>query len=774
MYLTNQDIKFKSFKDSIHGYIHIPSCIVREIIDTELFQRLHDIEQTGMRSLFPAATHDRFVHSLGTYHLGQYAFNCLKNNAMHIMKDEITNIGDYELKKVIGNVSCTLSDDIITLMWWDKYELLFSLACLLHDCAHTPFSHTFEKYYSLEKFVLSYDWLKDRNGFISDNADLILYNINSIEEIDRLLIESVNSVKFNDDYIDHNTFLFNKLRAKPHEVASSIMVKTEYFDEIIRIQNELLNDNVFVNIDSSKADEIHNNDTEFVIRSILGLKYTNLDMNNSVDYSIKNCIISLLNSNTLDVDNLEYIMRDAYTAGLEMGSFDYQKIFSSLSIMPVDVIDSDFNNKPVNGLWLSGTKLFNNKRYNYKLNHDDILTIKGMWNIKHTQYNESGISDPQESASIDWIEVTPQKAEKNKSNVIDASKIYSIGKLRGNIIPDFVLECNKSTLISGIYTGHISGKIFSVHDSPFNDSEIVRKEYELVYDKSCINLIQKAVDSRNYEQLWIYSNPKVLFQSNFLLHNLLRLSTRYLCCKLHSEETGFGTKKIEFTECNGCSYSRTHDPDKIIPIILGFKTIFNKNDISTLGFFRDIGYQFYRTSDSDIISLYKRIYHENLMLNDLKSDTINSRFNMLFSRQHYSSLWKTYYHYQTIINDLIAKEMTQTDLDGLIRKMLDPHYTSQEDYKVIEDTQIKSILEEKKILSPLIIKSKLIQKRIDRYNTFFKWTESEIKRLSDIIQFDNDSADNENLFYIYGDIDKSHEFKVDEISEIFEEINKSF
>lgn len=63
--------KVKKFRDTIHGYIEIPDIIVSCIIDTEQFQRLRYIEQTSMRPLYPAARHDRFIHSLGVYWLGK-------------------------------------------------------------------------------------------------------------------------------------------------------------------------------------------------------------------------------------------------------------------------------------------------------------------------------------------------------------------------------------------------------------------------------------------------------------------------------------------------------------------------------------------------------------------------------------------------------------------------------------------------------------------------------------------------------------------------------
>ena len=92
----------KVFKDNIHGYIPVPQSLVKEFIDTEIFQRLRYIEQTGMRTLYPSARHDRFIHSLGTYYLGRKAVENLRQNVKR----------DYN----------TIYDDA----FWEKYSFLFS------------------------------------------------------------------------------------------------------------------------------------------------------------------------------------------------------------------------------------------------------------------------------------------------------------------------------------------------------------------------------------------------------------------------------------------------------------------------------------------------------------------------------------------------------------------------------------------------------------------------------------------------------------------------
>lgn len=111
----------KKILDSVHGYINIDEDYCDKIIDTEYFQRLRRIEQTSTRSIFPSARHDRFIHSLGVFHLG-----C---KIIRSLEEKIASLQDDQL---------------------DKHKSTFEsyrLACLLHDVGHAPFSHTFEKYY---------------------------------------------------------------------------------------------------------------------------------------------------------------------------------------------------------------------------------------------------------------------------------------------------------------------------------------------------------------------------------------------------------------------------------------------------------------------------------------------------------------------------------------------------------------------------------------------------------------------------------------------------
>lgn len=160
--------KVKRILDSVHGQIKIPKEWCEKIIDTPHFQRLRRIEQNSCRSVFPSARHDRFIHSLGVYHIGDMI-------ASHI-EDECDVLPE--------NYSQILKT--------------YRLACLLHDVGHTPFSHTFEIFFNEREIRNALDSKLHDEAFSND----LLARTGKLTEhelLSALVAFSVFQEKFHDD-----------------------------------------------------------------------------------------------------------------------------------------------------------------------------------------------------------------------------------------------------------------------------------------------------------------------------------------------------------------------------------------------------------------------------------------------------------------------------------------------------------------------------------------------------------------------------------------------
>lgn len=246
--------KSKIFKDPIYGYIEIPNLLIKNVIDTPVFQRLRRIVQTSYAPLYASALHNRFTHSLGVYHLGRIAINAIIEKAKKSEKN-----------------------------FFKKYQNVFLLACLLHDVGHAPFSHIGEVFY-----------LKEEDDY---------------SEIHTLLKETVNDSKFSEDVPSSKSEF-----AAPHEIMS-VIVGLKQFEKLC--------------IDSGNPIFSSSENRSFFARCITGYVYAEI----TAEMEKLNCLISLLNSPLIDVDKLDYLMRDAYMLGFNSVSIDYKRLLSALQIL---------------------------------------------------------------------------------------------------------------------------------------------------------------------------------------------------------------------------------------------------------------------------------------------------------------------------------------------------------------------------------------------------------------------------------------------------------
>lgn len=104
--------KRKIFNDPVYGFVTLPYEIIFDIIEHPYFQRLRRIKQLGLTNLvYPGALHTRFHHAMGAMHLMELAIEEIRAKGHTISEEEAEAV---------------------------------TLAILLHDIGHGPFSHALE------------------------------------------------------------------------------------------------------------------------------------------------------------------------------------------------------------------------------------------------------------------------------------------------------------------------------------------------------------------------------------------------------------------------------------------------------------------------------------------------------------------------------------------------------------------------------------------------------------------------------------------------------
>jgi uncharacterized protein len=116
------DFKPQRIRDPLHNLIEFRSDQFEQtlwrVIQTRPFQRLRRIRQLGFSELvFPGATHTRFAHSIGVFHVARQLMRVIRG---YIDADRAQLFRDHQAQVALA-------------------------AALVHDVGHGMFSHSFEK-----------------------------------------------------------------------------------------------------------------------------------------------------------------------------------------------------------------------------------------------------------------------------------------------------------------------------------------------------------------------------------------------------------------------------------------------------------------------------------------------------------------------------------------------------------------------------------------------------------------------------------------------------
>ena len=254
----------KCIKDPVYGYIKFEKDTFEKIIDKPMFQRLRRIEQAGYAALFPSSTHNRFVHSLGVFHLARLMIKTLQKAKEFQTQERKSQF------KILG------------------------LAALLHDVGHAPFSHSTEDYY-----------LGPKNDYSTLHKRLAAA-ISSDQTVVKSLMNEFNNRCKTDG------------AAKPHEIMSAIVGIKEFLSKYPDFDNDI--------------------SRSFFARAICGYRYSSkcclrYKHAGKSDHSFSNCLITILNSSVLDVDKLDYLLRDSYLLGFDTVRVDYHRLVGSIMLL---------------------------------------------------------------------------------------------------------------------------------------------------------------------------------------------------------------------------------------------------------------------------------------------------------------------------------------------------------------------------------------------------------------------------------------------------------
>ncbi|MCG2708857.1 MAG: HD domain-containing protein [Thermodesulfovibrionales bacterium] len=319
MKAIKQEEKFKirhdkNVKDVIHGYIGLTPLEVF-VIDSPIFQRLRGISQVPFGFMvYPSHSVKRFEHSIGVMHLaGRVIETAFYHADDEIKKEYLENFvkdikmalnDDIEGKKNILNF---LKNSVIAPVFDDSQDIesllnnkefsdvlkniviqLTRIMGLLHDIGHLPFSHLGEEIIE----VIMNESIDGKEDLINKIVPLYTSFLNSYPD-------KINSITGLPEYPIHelNTYY----------IATTLL--REYAGKNPPNDNKL-------------------KELEFYL-SLLGKAINKVEIQK---YKAFRTLLGIID-NDIDVDRADYFLRDGITSGIGFGSYDLERLVSSMRLI---------------------------------------------------------------------------------------------------------------------------------------------------------------------------------------------------------------------------------------------------------------------------------------------------------------------------------------------------------------------------------------------------------------------------------------------------------
>jgi HD superfamily phosphohydrolase len=278
-------------RDNLHGSIDV-SELEDAVIAHPFFQRLRRVRQLAfLHYVFPGATHTRFEHSLGVMHLASRAWEKLQTNQERL-RHTVSNFQDFKAfeekadkKEKNGRLWPTFA--MMDQIFRSDYSLqTFRLAALLHDVGHPAFSH------SGEHFMPSWVDVRKANDDLPEYLEEYLDN--RIEEL-KAKGQDPSQIKVRHEI--YSILLIDKIIRGVYEKNPQIHLVIDPRDIIAMINPA---------ITPSPGSPLLASQTAHLLRELI--------------------------SGELDIDRMDYLLRDSRECGVVYGQFDVDRILDSLGL----------------------------------------------------------------------------------------------------------------------------------------------------------------------------------------------------------------------------------------------------------------------------------------------------------------------------------------------------------------------------------------------------------------------------------------------------------